>query len=377
MKKRLRINIAAAHRFHLLDLARELETHGHEVRFYSYVPTKRALKFGLKKENSYSFFYIMMPFLALWKISKGSAWSTKLLHRLMDYYLTFFMKPCDVYIALGTIYYKSFFSAKNKFNAITILEWGSKHIQEQQRILSLIPNQVRQDEYFTNRSIHGYQLADYIAIASDHVKKSFIDRGVSEKKLIQNPYGVNLKDFSPTKLNEKKSFDVIMVGTWSIRKGCDLLIDFFKTSNLTLLHVGSIVDLPFPQTQNMTHFDPVDQKQLIEFYEKAKIFVLPSREEGLAMVQCQALACGLPIVCTKDTGGRDLRNFLYDKEWIIEMFDFSIEALQESVEKALQLANKQKGERNYAGNSIENLTWSAYGDRYVKNILDVSVESTK
>jgi glycosyltransferase involved in cell wall biosynthesis len=95
------------------------------------------------------------------------------------------------------------------------------------------------------------------------------------------------------------------------------------------------------------------------------------------MVQCQALACGLPIVCSKDTGGRDLREFLTDKEWIIEMNDFSLEALQESINQALLLANKQKGERNYAGNSLENLTWSAYGKRYVKNILDVSVESTK
>ena len=128
----MRINIAAAHRFHLLDLARELAANGHDVRFYSYVPTKRALKFGLKKENSFSFFYLMLPFLALWKISKGTTWSTKLLHRSMDYYMSLFMKPCDVYIALGTVYTRSITSAKKKHNALTILEWGSMHILEQE-----------------------------------------------------------------------------------------------------------------------------------------------------------------------------------------------------------------------------------------------------
>ena len=367
----MRINIAAAHRFHLLDLARELETHGHEVRFYSYVPTNRALKFGLKKECSYSVFYIMLPFLALVKISNGSSWSTKLLHRALDNYLSFFMKPCDVYIALGTVYKKSLISAKNKFGATTILEWGSKHIQEQQRILSLIPNLYQQDEYFTIRSLDGYQLADYISIASDHVKKSFMDRGIPKQKLIQNPYGVDLSQFSPTEIYEKQSFDLIMVGGWSYRKGCDLLIEFFKTTNLTLLHVGPIIDLPFPIIQNMTHFDPVNQKQLIEFYNKAKIFVLPSREEGLAMVQCQALACGLPIVCSKDTGGRDLRDILDDKKWIIEMDDFSINSLNDSIKKALKLADSQKGIRDYAGSAIDNLTWKAYGERYNMNLMKI------
>lgn len=52
----MRINIAASHRFHLLDLARELEYQGHDVCFYSYVPTKRAMMYGLKKKILYHFF---------------------------------------------------------------------------------------------------------------------------------------------------------------------------------------------------------------------------------------------------------------------------------------------------------------------------------
>jgi hypothetical protein len=32
-----------------------------------------------------------------------------------------------------------------------------------------------------------------------------------------------LSQFYPTKLNRKDTFDVIMVGGWSYRKGCDLI----------------------------------------------------------------------------------------------------------------------------------------------------------
>lgn len=375
MNKRLRINIAASHRFHLLDLARELELLGHDVRFYSYVPTKRAMKFGLKRESSYSLFIPMLPFLVLFKLSGGANWTQRIMHLAMDLFLSVFMKPCDVYIALGTVYQNSLLSAKSKYGATTILEWGSKHIISQEKAILVDQKARRRDPFFSKRSIVGYSIADYISIPTKHVETSFVENGVDQNKLIINPYGVDLNMFSSTDLTSEKNYDLIMVGTWSYTKGCDLITDFLETGNYSFLHVGAIKDLAFPTKKNMHHIDPVDQADLIKYYTQARVFLLPSRAEGLAMVQAQALACGLPIVCSKDTGGRDLRDFLTDKEWIIEMKDFSIEALQESVEKALQLANKQKGDRNYAGNSIENLTWTAYGERYnsmIKQLCHVS-----
>jgi glycosyltransferase involved in cell wall biosynthesis len=281
------------------------------------------------------------------------------------------MKPCDVYIALGAIYKKSFISAKRKYKATTILEWGSKHIIDQQVAITKNTSVKKQKKYFIDRSLIGYQIADYISIPSSHVKDSFIINGIESSKLLVNPYGVDLTMFPPTKLDENIVYDVVMVGNWSYTKGCDLLIEFFKNHNYTFLHVGSIKNLHFPNIKNMTHIDHVDQAELKNYYSKARVFVLPSRTEGLALVQCQALACGLPIVCSKDTGGRDLRELLQNKEWIIEMDDFSIKALKESIEKALKLTETQKGIRDYAGKAIENLTWNAYGVRYDNILLDL------
>lgn len=359
----MKINIAASHRFHLLDLAIQLEKLGHEVRFYSYVPTRRAIKYGLKKNCSYSLFFIMLPFLALVKLSK-SFWAVRLINIALDTYLSLFMKPCDVYIALGTVYEKSFTAAKKKFNAVTILEWGSKHILEQQRILSSAPGYIKQPEYFNLRSIRGYDAADYIAIASDHVRQSFLDRGISERKLIQNPYGVSLSMFQPTRLVDGRIYDLIMVGSWCYRKGCDLLEKVCRTNNFSLLHVGSIVDLPFPISSEFKHIDPVDQTQLINYYAQARVFVLPSREEGLAMVQLQAVVCGLPVVCSKDTGGRDLKKYIEDDTWLVEMKEFSEEELARCIENALSKSKIQTGTRSYAEGVGEKLSWTSYGRRY-------------
>jgi alpha-maltose-1-phosphate synthase len=372
---KLQINIAASHRFHLLDLARELEKFGHDVRFYSYVPTKRAMKFGLKRECSYSLFYLMAPLLLLNKVTKRAPWSVKILNASLDIYLSFFMKPCDVYIGLGTVYKKSFVSAKKRFGATTILEWGSKHNEEQQRILAEIPELKQQTKYFRKRTLIGYETADLISIPSEHVKKSFTEKGFSCKKLIQNPYGVDLSMFSPTELTRDKSYDVIMVGGWSYVKGCDLLIDFFRNSNMTFLHVGPIVNINFPKIENMVHIDAVDQTSLMKYYSQAKIFILPSRTEGFGMVLSQALACGLPIVCTKNTGGPDLKNFLDDKRWIIEMEEFSVAELSRCINLALELAQIQSGLRSYAGDLQDALTWEAYGNRYNTNLKCVQRSS--
>lgn len=366
----MKINIAASHRFHLLDLARELEKQGHEVKFYSYVPTKRAIKFGLKKKCSYSLYYLMLPFLALVKFSKSAPWAIKLINNTLDFYLSWFMKPCDIYIALGTVYKGSLSSAKKRFGATIILEWGSKHIEEQQRILSEIPSIKKQAFYFTKRSMEGYEIADYIAISSDHVKQSFIERGISEDKLLQNPYGVDLSMFKSTELLADNTYDLIMVGGWSYRKGCDLLIEVCKKYQFRFLHVGSIVDLEFPKNENMTHVDSVDQKLLTNYYSMARVFVLPSREEGLAMVQPQALVCGLPIVCSKHTGGRDLQKKLDDEKWIIEMKEYSVEELAQCIQAALELSKTQKGRRSYSNDIEDKLTWGAYGKRY-KNHLNM------
>ena len=63
------INIASfGGRTHLLDTARELAKQGNIVRFYSYVPTKRAVKYGLPAECNYSLFLWALPFLVLYKI---------------------------------------------------------------------------------------------------------------------------------------------------------------------------------------------------------------------------------------------------------------------------------------------------------------------
>ena len=365
----MKVIIAASHRFHLLDLARELDQRGHDVTFYSYLPKNRAARYGLRKEIQKSLLYLVLPFFLLEKLFVNFKYIKLLRYKLMDYYVSFTMKECDVFIGLGTVYLNSFKSSKRKYDAKTILEWGSKHIIEEINAVKPTELEVVIKDEFNKRSLLGYEICDFIAIPSIHVKDSFIKQGVSESKLIINQYGVDLSMFNPTTINEN-CYDVIMVGGWSYRKGADKVMELFaKNKNLSFLHVGPIVDSVFPEEKNMHHVDPVDQKDLIKFYSKAKIFILLSRTEGLAMVQLQALACGLPMVCSKNTGCKDLQNKLIDKDWISIVDDINnINDIVARVNDALTIAENQRQPRRYRDISLEYFTWEEYGKRYSDNL---------
>lgn len=369
--KKLRINIASSGgRFHLLDLARELRNNGHEVHFYSYVPSKRAKRYGLQPEcdNNYSIMYI--PFHILLLITKRAHWALYLFHRFFDLYTAFCMKPCDVLIAHSPMHVYTIKYAKKKYGAKVILERGTSHVLTQIEVLKQNPSNKNKDvmpQMFLKRDLLGYELADYISIASEHVYKSFIDNGIMPNKLFKNPYGVDLSTFYPTELDKSnRVFDVLMVGQWCHRKGCDMLYKACQELNISLLHVGSIVDLPFVETNNFIHHDAIDEKQLCNVYKSARIFVLPSREEGLAMVQPQAMVCGLPLICSMFSGGKDLREMLpkENQKWVILINKLSIEEVKIGIIEGLRLASQQRGIRNYVGDFAEKLTWKAYGERY-------------
>ena len=72
------------------------------------------------------------------------------------------------------------------------------------------------------------------------------------------------------------------------------------------IYVGGGGDVSFRLARRFVHYDSVPELRLGEFYAQAHVFAIASREEGLALVQLQALASGLPLVCTDRTGGADL-----------------------------------------------------------------------
>jgi alpha-maltose-1-phosphate synthase len=373
MTRRLRISIATAGRFHVLDLARELSGLGHMVDFHSYVPKRRALRFGLPSACHRSLLPFAIPALALDRFAPVVQSSIRewLLYKSLNLAVMMRLQACDLFIAMSGIYLEAAQFAKRRFGAVIWLERASQHILSQDEILAAIPGAIRPSSLTIDRELAGYALSDRIVIPSLHVEESFHRDPAVYGKLFRNPYGVDLTMFpSVARHNYDDELSLLFVGTWSLRKGCDLLKSaIIRSSGTRLVHVGMIGDMAFPKGDpRFVHIDSVPQPELQKFYAEADAFVLASREEGLAYVLLQALASGLHVICTDRTGGADLAHTpaLARRITIIPHDDLS--ALIEAV--------AELGQRRKAGVYLppladldrETLSWKAYGRRYAEQI---------
>lgn len=370
--KRIRVNILSPGRFHVCDLARELHKNGVDVKFYSFVPTSRAMKFGLPKECSASLFYWMAPFLFLSKIVfRKSSFFSRLTTIVQDYLTGWLMRDCDVCIAMSGCFKYAPIRAKKR-GAIFITERGSTHILTQKAILDeVMPKGKSVPDFNVKRELACYEAADYIAIGSDVVKKSMIDRCVPEEKLFLNTYGVDLSMFIPADYNVEKKYDVIYAGTWSKQKGSDLFSQVIQQlPDLKFAHVGTIGDVPIPKLPNFEHVDPVDQTELPRFYQASRTFLHTSRQDGFSMVLSQAMACNLPIVASYASGASNLKKMVDYPEYVQVYDSPTIEELCAGIRKAIQ--QQKELTFHYGGTAVKNLSWEAYGKSYADFLLKIT-----
>ena len=95
--------------------------------FYSYVPPRRLMSYGLSQKSIVPLFWLFIPVIALLRLSGRAAWSIKLEWFLLDFVVGHFMRRCDVFIAMSAIYVDSFRRARGKYGAKLFLERGSMH----------------------------------------------------------------------------------------------------------------------------------------------------------------------------------------------------------------------------------------------------------
>jgi glycosyltransferase involved in cell wall biosynthesis len=171
--------------------------------------------------------------------------------------------------------------------------------------------------------------------------------------------------FPPTPAPPSSPPTILFVGVWSLQKGCDVLSDaWLNLPEARLMHVGPAGDAAFPKHPSFVHHDPVPQWKLKEFFGRAHVLALASRQEGLSLVQAQALACGLPVVCTTRTGGEDLQEFLANPSLVTVVRPDDSNALAKALGESLKQAVRVSGLRDYLGGARNKLSWRAYGERY-------------
>lgn len=152
-----------------------------------------------------------------------------------------------------------------------------------------------------------YELADRLLCPSDFVVRTFLDQGFAREKLVRHFYGLDREAFFPSEepRDPRAGLTMLFVGVAAVRKGLHFALDAWIRSPAsrsgTFLIAGQILPaygellapmLAHPSVRSLGH-----RTDIPELMRSSDVLVLPSLEEGSALVCGEALGSGcVPLV---------------------------------------------------------------------------------
>lgn len=370
----MRVVLSTLGKFHTFDLARQMQRHNALEAIFTGYPSFKLRNERLPGQRIHTFPWLHAPYMKLGTRVEGARLWWEWQDRVwFDRHVSRRLPECDIFCALSGAGLNSGRVARGR-GAKYICDRGSSHIRYQDRILR--EEYDRQgiafggiDPRIIEREESEYDLADLITVPSTFAMRSFIECGVSAKKLRLIPYGVDPSSFQATGRPNAATFEVLFVGSVSVRKGVRYLLEAFDRvshpeKRLTLIGPVSPELKPtiakIHRRTDVSVLGAIPQERLKHYMSTSHVLVLPSIEEGLAMVQAQALACGCPVISSMNTGAADL--FTDGVEGFIVPVRDS-EAIAGRLQALAADPQLQAGMRAAALRRVESLGgWNEYGD---------------
>lgn len=211
------------------------------------------------------------------------------------------LNECDIFVGWANASLKQIMKAK-KFGATTFIDRGSAHILYQKELLE--KEGMKLDLEVVDRQLKEYEEVDYIIVDSTFIKESFELFDNSSKVHILT-LGVDTEKYYPnySKKQNSKFIALFVGGNW-IRKGLKYLIKAWQEANLENAELriigGNIYEYSNKNIKFIGHVDDI-----VKEYQNADVFILPSIEDGFALVVLEAMASGLPVIISNNVGAKD------------------------------------------------------------------------
>jgi glycosyltransferase involved in cell wall biosynthesis len=157
-----------------------------------------------------------------------------------------------------------------------------------------------------------YDLADYLLCPSDFVARTFEERGFPAQKLSRHQYGFDDKLYYPDsqKTAPNGGLTFLFAGGCAPRKGLHYALDAWLQSSAreygTFLIAGNFIpgyaerlsmQLAHPSVKVLGY-----RKDLPDLMRQSDVLVLPSIEEGSALVSSEARGCGCVLLVSDAAG---------------------------------------------------------------------------
>ena len=221
-----------------------------------------------------------------------------------------------------------------------------------------------------------YGLADRLLCPSDFVVQTFLDRGYPEAKLVRHQYGFDEESFRPSSEPRKsrRGLTMLFVGACAVRKGVHYALEAWLRSPAsqdgTFLIAGEFLPeyqqklapmLAHPSVKVLGH-----RNDVAELMRNSDTLVLPSIEEGSALVTSEARGSGCVLLVSEAAGAicRHMENALVHKTG-------DVSALAQQITLLYQDRASLERLRRASLATVHELTWTAAG----RILLDVYRET--
>lgn len=222
-----------------------------------------------------------------------------------------------------------------------------------------------------------YELADKLLCPSDFVVQTFLDRGFTRDKLARHIYGYDEKRYFPDGTRKPtRGLTVLFAGVCAVRKGLHFALEAWLKSSAChdglLLIAGGFIPgyaetmaskISHPSVRVLGH-----RNDLQDLMRQSDILVLPTLEEGSALVTSEARGSGCVLVVSDASGAtcRHMENALVHRAGDVETLTQHLTLLHEDRALLEKLRASSLG-------SVHEITWTAAGVRLLdvyKNVIE-------
>ena len=221
-----------------------------------------------------------------------------------------------------------------------------------------------------------HRQARRIVVPSSFARGTLIENGIPAEKIAIIPFGVDLDLFSSVQRPDlSRPLRFVFLGSLGARKGVPLLLQAWRslgTHDAELWLAGPVHERHrrlIPPLPGLRLIGKVPHRELPGLLRQCDVLVLPSYFEGLAQVQLEALASGLPIIATEATGAPDLITNGVEG-YTIPTGDG--EALRVALQRFIAAPDDLLHMSPAARRCAERYSWDAYGDRWMDLLRQVA-----
>jgi len=368
----VKVVISVGGRFHAVQLAEQLYSRGYLARI---ITTKSWYVRSLFPSRYWTAIpapeYIGTLVRSIPLLRRGG-WYSYVKDNLFDALSRKYIPPCDIYHAWGNYALISMPYARQR-GAAVVIERGSTHPYYQDAILReeyerFGVHAERAHPQIIEKGLKEIELADRVIIPSEFVYRTFVAQGVPAEKLAVIPYGFNPSHFHPEEKRDEV-FRVLFVGNISVQKGVHYLLEAWERlalPNAELVFIGTVEQELRPllakHASRIVLRGHVKHEDLYKEYSRASVFMLPSLQEGSALVTYEAMACGLPLLVSENTG-----SIAIDGEHGFVVPIRSADAISEKLQWMYDHPDEARAMGTRGREYVQGFTWSRYAD----SVIDV------